>query len=152
MPALMASRGLAKAMSWPLTLIWPELGLWTPAMVLMKVDLPAPLSPKRQWHSPGMTETETPLRAMTGPKLLVMSISSIRGVFMLALPGDQATDIGVQHHGQQQDDAEEDPEQRAFNAGEEQPLLHHAKDQRTQRRADDRAIAAGEQRPADHHG
>ena len=77
MPASMASRGLSKATGWPPIKICPLVGLWTPAMVLMKVDLPAPLSPSRQWHSPACTATETPARAMTAPKCFSMSCSSI---------------------------------------------------------------------------
>ena len=37
---------------------------------MMNVDFPAPLSPRRQWHSPLNKSIETPERAMTEPKCL----------------------------------------------------------------------------------
>src|SRR5690606_24454701 len=121
-------------------------------MVLMKVDLPAPLSPSRQWHSPGNTDSETPASAMTEPKCFSMSMSSISGVSAIsALPRDQAADIGVENDGEQQDDAKENAEKRAFHASEEQALLDDAEDQRTERGTDDRAVAAGQQRAANDH-
>jgi hypothetical protein len=51
-----------------------------PDIVLMKVDLPAPLSPSRQWHSPGRTSKLTPFNAMTGPKCFSMSFISTIGL------------------------------------------------------------------------
>jgi hypothetical protein len=47
-------RAGSRSASLPSKRISPFVGLWTPDMVLMKVDLPAPLSPSRQWHSPGI--------------------------------------------------------------------------------------------------
>ena len=43
----------------------------------MNVDLPAPLSPSRQWHSPACTATETPAKAMTAPKCFSIFCSAI---------------------------------------------------------------------------
>src|SRR4051812_9025538 len=48
----------------------------------MSVDLPAPLSPTRAVTLPGYTESETPLRTLTGPKLFLTSDSSMMGEFM----------------------------------------------------------------------
>src|SRR5690606_36114987 len=110
-PASIASRGLEKVTSSPSIRILPLVGLWTPDIVLMKVDLPAPLSPGRQWHSPGRTETETPARAMTGPKCFWMSMSSIRGLVISTLSRDHASDVGVQNDGHQKDDAKEHAEE-----------------------------------------
>src|SRR5215211_2444626 len=42
-----------------------------PAMILTRVDLPAPLSPTRATTSPGRTSRSTPSSAWTGPKLLL---------------------------------------------------------------------------------
>src|ERR1700734_823952 len=42
-----ASRGLANLTFSPLTSTVPELGWWTPDITLIRVDLPAPLSPRR---------------------------------------------------------------------------------------------------------
>ena len=52
-PASIASRGVAKSVRSPSNRISPFVGLCTPDMVLMKADVFAPLSPSRQWHSPG---------------------------------------------------------------------------------------------------
>ena len=72
MPASIASRGLSNCIGRPSKVIVPSVGLWTPDMVLMKVDFPAPLSPRRQWHSPGRTSKVTPFRAITLPKRFLM--------------------------------------------------------------------------------
>src|SRR5690606_20152249 len=107
MPRAIASRGLSKTTGSPSIRISPLVGLWTPDMVLMKVDFPAPLSPSRQWHSPAMTDTDTPASAITEPKCFSMFRSSISGFSDIsALPRDQAADIGVENNGEQQDDAE----------------------------------------------
>ena len=66
-PAAIASRGRAKFIGLPSKNISPAEGLCTPDMVLMKVDLPAPLSPNKQWHSPGITSSDTPDNAITEP-------------------------------------------------------------------------------------
>src|SRR5262245_30798460 len=113
-------------------------------MVLISVDLPAPLSPSRQWTSPSLTAIVTPARAIIMPKCFSMFLSSRIVLDMSALPGDEAADVGVEDHGYQKDDPEEHAEQRTLDAGEEEPLLDHAEDQRAEGGADHRAIAAGQ--------
>src|SRR5215212_8773730 len=53
---------------------------WMPAMHLMSVDLPAPLSPTRAMTSPGATWKSTSKRACTAPKLFETPCSSRTGV------------------------------------------------------------------------
>ncbi len=50
---------------------WPESGMIAPVMALIKVDLPAPLSPITASTSPGNRSTSTPSRPMTFPNVLI---------------------------------------------------------------------------------
>src|SRR6185312_993843 len=61
----------------------PELGWWTPARILMSVDLPAPLSPTRATTSPACTSSSMSVRAETAPNFLVM-LRRLRMGFPLA--------------------------------------------------------------------
>src|SRR3954454_2826031 len=54
---------------------------WMPEIALMRVDLPAPLSPTRATTSPAPTSKSTSVSARTAPKLLLTPFSSSRGVF-----------------------------------------------------------------------
>ena len=69
-PLARASRGESKSTGSPSNRYSPSLGLCTPARVLMRVDLPAPLSPSRQVTSPARTNIDTSWRAITEPKYL----------------------------------------------------------------------------------
>src|SRR5579884_2874455 len=72
MPNCVASCGLVMCARLPSTKISPLSGMFTPAMVLIRVDLPAPLSPTRPTTSPEYTSKSTPRSACTAPKDLVM--------------------------------------------------------------------------------
>ena len=85
-PASIASRGVSKDIGRPSNRISPFDGLCTPDIVLIKVDFPAPLSPSRQWHSPGRTSKLTPASAMTFPKCFSMSRISTMGAASGASP------------------------------------------------------------------
>src|SRR5271166_409930 len=50
----------------------PESCFWKPQMILISVDLPAPLSPSRPSTSPFLRCTFTSRNAVTGPKRLAM--------------------------------------------------------------------------------
>src|SRR5690349_1946662 len=56
-----------------------------PAMALMSVDLPAPLSPTSATTSPAWTAKSTSVRASTAPNRLVTPLSSRSGVAMSLL-------------------------------------------------------------------
>ena len=58
----------------------PASGRWTPDSVLMSVDLPAPLSPRRHSTSPALTYIDTSWSAMTLPKYFVRPRASMSGV------------------------------------------------------------------------
>ena len=67
MPAAFASLGLANSTSWPSSSIRPASRWTTPAMILMRVDLPAPFSPSNAWMRPRLQAKSTPLSAWTPP-------------------------------------------------------------------------------------
>ena len=73
---------------------------WIPAMHLMSVDLPAPLSPTRAMTSPGETWKSTSNSAWTAPKLFETPCSSRTGVSVtskspLGLSGPGASGRGA---------------------------------------------------------
>src|SRR6218665_1081836 len=155
MPAFMAWRGLSSTTSAPLTSMVPPEGLCTPDMVLMKVDLPAPLSPSRQWHSPAWMANETPDRAMMLPNRFSIARISTNGwglgwaaAVISALPGHALADGVVEQHGHQQHRAQENQVPVLIDAGVGQPYHHHPEDDRTQECAHGRAVATGEQAAA----
>src|SRR5690606_34679901 len=118
MPASSASRGVEKETGCPSTRKVPLVGLCTPDSVLMRVDLPAPLSPRRQSTSPRRTFMETPASATTGPKCFTRSRTSISGTSEAgmaaslmagtssAFAGGAAADVAVEQHGGEQHQAE----------------------------------------------
>src|SRR3954449_6142525 len=76
MPSARASTGLWKWTARLLIRISPSEGGKLPAMILTRVDLPAPLSPMRPTASPGSTSKLTPLSASIAPKCFATPLSS----------------------------------------------------------------------------
>src|SRR5215217_1982300 len=62
----------------------PPSGAWVPATHLIRVDLPAPLSPTRAITSPGRTWKSTSVSACTEPKLFEIPRSSSSGEDVVA--------------------------------------------------------------------
>src|SRR5436190_19206783 len=71
---------------WPSQRIWPSSRGWMPAIVLIIVDLPAPLSPTSAMTSPESTWKSTPASAVTAPKRLKTPFSSSRGCPLIDSP------------------------------------------------------------------
>src|SRR5690554_3141831 len=129
MPRSSASAGLANVTRSPSRIISPWSALCTPERILIMVLLPAPLSPSRQWTSPGRTVIEMSLRAMTLPKYLLMLRTSSAGCSISAcLCGAFAYEV-VEDDCDEEHHAEEHAEPVGVDAGEENTLLDHAEDQ-----------------------
>src|SRR5579884_3946528 len=76
MPARRASSGEVKCIGSPPNKIRPSVGAWTPEIHLIKVDLPAPLSPIMAVISPLRAQIVTSVSACTAPNhLLTLSMS-----------------------------------------------------------------------------
>src|SRR5689334_1358599 len=59
--------------------MWPLSAGLTPAITLISVDLPAPLSPTRPTTSPSYTSKSTSVSALTAPNDLLMPVRRKRG-------------------------------------------------------------------------
>src|SRR5580693_2754986 len=90
MPSFMADLGEVISTKRPSTLISPRSGRWTPARILIKVDLPAPLSPTKPHTWPAGTSKLTPLRACTLEYHLCKLRTEIRGVVISCFHLDPA--------------------------------------------------------------
>src|SRR5579863_6920263 len=71
MPALAASLGERKRTGLPCQIISPAASSQIPAIVLISVDLPAPLSPTRAVTCPAGMSRSMPVSACTGPNVLL---------------------------------------------------------------------------------
>src|SRR3954462_7531849 len=71
MPSALLSRGLVTWTCLPSNVYSPLSKEWMPAIPLIRVLLPAPLSPTSAVTLPGVTSRSTPRRTWTGPKLLL---------------------------------------------------------------------------------
>src|ERR671915_776395 len=161
-------RGEVKCTSAPSTFTVPSVCGCSPEMILMRVDLPAPLSPSTQVTSPAFTVRLTPSRARIAPYAFptpsistsvvptfrVRSACSMIVSVMTSAPPVEGVvlDVEVQDDREQQHRAEEELEPVRVPAGEHDALGGHAEDERADRGADRRAVAAGEQAAADHRG
>src|SRR3954462_15950489 len=67
-------------------------------MIFISVDLPAPFSPTRPWISPADREKSTPRKAVTPPKLLVISVSVIRSGTIGSGTGSSDLEVGFHPH------------------------------------------------------
>src|SRR4051794_13302672 len=85
MPSFAASFGPWMLTGWPSKTTSPSSIVWMPAMDLMRVDLPAPLSPTSAMTWPGATWKSTWYRACTAPKLFDTPRSSRMGSLLLTL-------------------------------------------------------------------
>src|ERR1700722_17738427 len=133
-------------------------------MVLIRVDLPEPLSPSRPSTSPLRKCRLTSRSAVTGPKRLEMCSTlstssgadvggttvSIGWVSATAVPPARALYVDIDGH--RHDDRQTEVEQLVVGVHplQDQTVLEDPKEQRTDQRADHGARPAGQQCPADH--
>src|SRR5690349_12240247 len=167
MPWSSESRGEPNFTGLPSTLSSPEVCGCSPEMILIRVDLPAPLSPSTQATSPARTVRLMPSSATMGPKALPTSFistsvsplcrvgsacSSMVSVMTSPPGGRVVADVEVHADGQQEHHAEEGEEPVGVEPGVDDALLGHAEDERADGGADRGAVAAGEQTPAHDRG
>src|SRR5262249_46027506 len=125
----------------------PSSGFWKPEMILISVDLPAPLSPSSPSTSPFLRRRLTSRSAVTGPKRL--ATFSTRSTSSDATAPPDATHVDVDQHRGDDRDAQDEVEVVGVDAPKRQAAAREAEEERAERRADRRALAAGEQRAAD---
>src|SRR5690554_2869706 len=82
-PSRMASMGWRRGYCLPFRCTCPLSGASTPPMTLMRVDLPDPFSPARQWISPGWIVMLTSSRACTPAKALLTFRISRSGCWVM---------------------------------------------------------------------
>jgi hypothetical protein len=87
MPVAMASLGVRKATSAPLTLMVPSSGFCMPYRIFIRVDLPAPFSPTIACTVPGSTVMRMSWFATTPGKRLVMPSSCTAGCTAATVSG-----------------------------------------------------------------
>src|ERR1700754_778957 len=116
-------------------------------MILISVDLPAPLSPSRPSTSPLPRCRLTSRSAVTGPKRL--ATCSTRRTSSDTAPLPDATDVDVDHHRDDDRDAEDEVEVVGVDPLERQAVAQDPEEQRSEQRADRRPLAARQQRAAD---
>src|SRR5919199_3877389 len=161
MPLSRASRGLVKRTGSPSTRKSPSVCWCSPEMILMRVDLPAPLSPRTQVTWLGRTARSTPCRARMLPYDLPALRSSTTGrspssgtvswrmapwvpvplLVMGSPPGRRTADPQIDQGGAEQHHAEEGLEPVRVPAGVDDALVDHAEHERPEDRADRRAGA-----------
>src|SRR3954447_24916260 len=137
--------------------IRPASGFWKPEMILINVDLPAPLSPSRPRTSPLRRCRSTSRSAVTGPKRLATpstrrtsSLVSRSSATSAAL--SHPSDVDVDDHRDEDRDAEDEVEVVGADALDGQAVAQDAEEQRAEQRPDRGALAAGQQRAADDRG
>src|SRR4051794_23851412 len=129
-------------------------------MILISVDLPAPLSPSSPSTSP-LPRCRSMLRnAVTGPKRLLtpstrrtscpVAAPAVVSATSTALP--HPTDVHVDDHRDEDRDAEDEVQVVGADALDGEAVAQDAEEQRADERADRGALAAGQQRAADDRG
>src|ERR1700722_6009500 len=123
--------------------ISPSSSWKTPEMALIRVDLPAPLSPAKATTSPGCTSSETPASACTPPKCLVALRTARMGARSLSLaPSEVATLCLVDQHGNDDHRAHRDELPERLDIDEHQTILDDRDDEGAGDRPRDIAGAA----------
>src|SRR6266436_5602015 len=141
MPASLAWCGVSRCISVPQYLIVPVSGLCTPEIVLIKVDLPAPLSPAKARTSPGLRVNDTSLSACRPPKRFEIcsrsSSGSLLEAFITLFPRAFLNLIDEYGDNDHHTDRHKLPEW--FHIHKNQAVLNYCNDQRADDRADDRS-------------
>src|SRR4051794_9286830 len=149
------------SVSSPLTIRRPPSGFWKPEMILIRVDLPAPLSPSRPSTSPLRRCRLMSRSAVTGPKRFATfstrstssdaRASSGRTTRSSANPAPlpHPGDVDVDDHGDEDRHAEDEVEVVGVDALQRQAVAQDAEEERADEGADGRALTARQQGAAD---
>src|ERR1035437_8416538 len=162
MPRSRASRGEEKCVSSPSIFMVPSVCGCRPEMILMSVDLPAPLSPSTQATSPALTLRLIPSRGLMAPYILPIPAISIRGfrlfvsgtgvcivvsvMAVTSFPGaGELLDVQVHEDREQQHHSEEGLDPVRLSACVDDALGGHPEDEGADRGADSRPVTAGQE-------
>src|SRR3954462_5347662 len=148
MPSERAWSTERSSVSSPRTYSLPSSGFWKPEMILISVDLPAPLSPSSPSTSPFLRCMLTSRSAVTGPKRL--ATFSTRRTSSDTAPPSHPADIHVDDHRDQDPHAEDEVQIVRVDALQGQAVAEDAEEQRAEQGADRRPLPSGQQRAADH--
>src|SRR5688572_24238172 len=77
---LIGSRSTSGVTNWPRRRTSPASAVCTPARILIRVDLPAPFSPRRAVTAPAGSSRSTLSRASVPPNRLVRSLAARSGI------------------------------------------------------------------------
>src|SRR3954451_12102092 len=105
-------------------------------MILISVDLPAPLSPSRPSTSPLRRCRLTSRSAVTGPKRLPTCSTRRTSSDSDTASPPHAADVDVDHHRDEDRHAEDEVEVVGVDALERQAVAQDAEEQRADQRAD----------------
>src|SRR3954453_9972536 len=114
------------SVSSPRTNSLPSSGFWKPEMILISVDLPAPLSPSSPSTSPFLRCRLTSRSAVTGPKRL--ATFSTRRTSSDPAPPPDAADVDVDDHRAQDPDAEDEVQVVGVDALQGQAVAQDAQE------------------------
>src|SRR3954464_13117002 len=106
----------------PLMISRPSVGFWKPEMILISVDLPAPLSPSSPSTSPLPRCRSMFFSAVTGPKRFDTPSTrrTSSRICSDTAPPPHAAEVDVDHHRHQDRDAEDEVQVFAVYAPEDQ--------------------------------
>src|SRR5665213_3221135 len=118
-----------------------------PERTLIRVDLPAPLSPRSPTISLSRTVKVTSSSAWTRPKNLVMcSIRTSSSAISSRSRVVSAFEPVVEYHHPQNDRADEDVVGESRHADEHDTVPHHPQDENTEHGPDDRTASSSQRR------
>src|SRR4051794_18666680 len=137
------------SVSSPLMTRRPSSGFWKPEMILISVDLPAPLSPSRPSTSPLPRCRLTSRSAVTGPKRLATCSTTRTSSAGTAAPLSHTPDVHIDDHRDKDREAEEKAQVARLAPRGRQPVAREAEKQRPKKPPPRRTLPAGQQRAAD---
>src|ERR1700722_13051668 len=155
-PQSRACWGLSNLISLPAYRKLPPSAWWTPEMILIRVDLPAPLSPARARTSPGCRVRETSFRAWTPPNRFdTFSASRIGEEFVVLATWSILSNLFlnlINQHGNDDHDPDRHELPKRFDIHKDETVLNHGNNQSTDDRPNDRPGPSEKAGPPNHDG